>query len=167
MKKVKSDKPGGSNAPPPCAAEASDVKVEQREKEQIKVEPRMEDVKMEEDHPIASSPKVEPEWEEVPLTYEEEIEAVFHEEGVIDADCEDPGDEVAKYISLEEELQSTDYDCEARADLGEKALQDLINEVEQIHAQAIRELRPLSTEQKYPGVFMLMKVISWSSSADL
>lgn len=85
MKKVKGDKLGGSDAQPPCAAEASDVKVEQSKKEQIKIEPRMEDVKMEGDHPIASSPIVETEWEEVPLTYEEEIEAVFHEEGVIDA----------------------------------------------------------------------------------
>ncbi|KZS91276.1 hypothetical protein SISNIDRAFT_167312 [Sistotremastrum niveocremeum HHB9708] len=134
------------------------IKTEQGKLEQVK----KEEVEMDMGAPSSSSSSSVPvpgdEWEEVPLTYDEELEVVFREEGLIDETLENPFRIIARYISLEDELKLTDDDCGARVDLGEKALQDLIEEVETINEQTIRELGKLSSDQKQPGTFMLLKI---------
>lgn len=105
-----------------------------------------------------SAPGAEAGYKVVPLSREEEINAAFLEEGVIELAFKNPGQEVARYLALAEEIETPAEDYTARAEIGEKALRNLAEEVEGFNSRTIQELKPLNPDQKHPGVFMLMKV---------
>lgn len=167
VKKMKEGTPPKQDDSPSIEADedpsssSSTVKTEQIKLEHVKSgHVKTEGVKMDIGASSSSSSSAsEAGWEEVPLRYYEELELVLREEGVIDDTLENPHGIIWQYIDLEEEIKLTDDDYAARADLGEKALQDLIEEVEGINDRTIRELGQLSSDQKELGVFMLLKVL--------